>query len=679
MGFTRREFLAMASTGAAAAGLAGCSRAGNSQSNQQSATDDQSSQPDVNLEEFKDLAINMGSWKYDEDNNVYYQLGLAYCLDPATTTYESLAIFVPGDYFKGEKNGNSYTCTVDEKAVVGNFTAATAPVLMPINTATLAAQTSPTAYSYEGLAPYLSAGCIYVYAGFRGRSAGYDTASGKNELFPGGAPWPVVDLKAAIRYLRYNAESLPCDASRIFVFGFGAGGGVSAVLGSSGGSSLYEPYLSSIGAVTHDAKGNAISDAIAGSASWCPVTSYDTADAAYEWSCGQYSTEDTRAEGSWMSGLSTALATSYGEYVNQMDFRGADDEQLTLDETEGGCYTMGSYATALLANIDDAATWFVQNTPFPYTYTPQRVDEPSFPGDPNLLTARAAEAATAGQNLVTGTTSATGTTSTTGTTTTTTTTTVADDGSAAATDAADGTGVTTTAVSAATAAATTVATTTATGATQVQSTIYDSAQTYFSELNADYWWINYNLRKQSVSVSSLRDYAIHLRSAKLKAAPYDRPDRSSRSNQLFGIGEESTLHFDETIGQLIEKNATQFMAATDWVTSYITDWDDDLEKTDSLDTDMATRVSMMNPLYWLSGHYGGYGQASVAPHWRINEGLLDTDASACMAANLVFALSKYDGVADVAYTPVWGQGHVLAERSGSATSNLIQWVIACCG
>ena len=35
-------------------------------------------------------------------------------------------------------------------------------------------------------------------------------------------------------------------------------------------------------------RGAAVSDAIAGSASWCPVTSYDMADAAYEWCQGQY-------------------------------------------------------------------------------------------------------------------------------------------------------------------------------------------------------------------------------------------------------------------------------------------------------------------------------------------------------------------------------------------------------
>ena len=639
MGCTRREFLALASAGTVA-GLAGCVP---SRQTPQTPSDDTSSpDPSVDLSEFESLALDASAWRYDEDNDVYYQLGLTYCLSPATDTYESLAVFVPGAYFSAEKNGDTYTCTVNDKAVVGAFTAATAPVLMPINTGSLAAQSSPTSYAFDGLGPYMDAGCVYVYAGFRGRSAGYDTASGSDELFPGGSPWPVVDLKAAVRYLRYNASRLPCDASRVFVFGFGGGGGASAVLGASGDSELFEPYLTSIGAITHDAEGAAVSDAIAGSASWCPVTSFDTADAAYEWCQGQYATDGTRAEGSWTRLLSQDLAAAYGAWVNEMDLRDADDAQLTLDETETGVYAQGSYADALLDCVNEAATTFVQGTAFPYAYTPQRLEDPTFPGDPNLAATREADVAS----------------------------------STPASEApADGTGE---APATGDAAAQEDASKTLAGVAQVQSTIYDSAQSYFAALNADSWWINYNHRSMSVTVSSLRDFVTRMRPAAQPASPFDLPDRSSRVNQLFGIGEESTLHFDAIAAGLIDANLDTYAACADWPAEEEVAWQEDLEKVDALETDMATRVSLMNPLFWLSGHYDGYGQASVAPHWRINEGLFDTDAPLCTAANIVFALRKYDGVASVSHTPVWGQGHVLAERSGSATSNLISWVTSCC-
>jgi hypothetical protein len=37
-----------------------------------------------------------------------------------------------------------------------------------------------------------------------------------------------------------------------------------------------------------DASGAAISDAVAGSMCWCPITSLDYADEAYEWNMGQF-------------------------------------------------------------------------------------------------------------------------------------------------------------------------------------------------------------------------------------------------------------------------------------------------------------------------------------------------------------------------------------------------------
>ena len=637
MGCTRREFLALASVGSLL-GAAGCTPA--HQDSDAPSRETEAEEP-VDVSKFERLAIDPSAWRHDDENDVYYQLGLTYCLEPSTETYESLAVFVPGAYFTAEKNGDTYTCAVNPKAVVGDFTAATAPILMPINTGALSAQASPTTYGYEGLAPYLDAGCVYVYAGFRGRSAAVDTSSGSDELIAGGAPWPVVDLKAAIRFLRYNSDALPCDANRVYVFGFSAGGGVSAVIGASGDSPLFDPYFASIGAVTHDARGVAVSDAVAGSASWCPVTSYDMADAAYEWCQGQYFDAATRAEGTWTQLLSRDLASSYGSWVNEMDLRDDDDEQLTLDETEAGVYAMGSYATALLREIDDAATYFVQNTAFPYTYTPQRLEDPSFPGDPNLAATRVSE--TASQPSASGSAPSED---------------LAGEGPVAAEDA--------------------LVTSAPLGVVQVQSTIYNSPQSYFSALNSGSWWINYNHRSSSVTVSSLRDFALNVRPAQLDASAFDRPDRSSRSNQLFGIGEESTLHFSAAVRDVVRSGIDVFSSCEDWDPELEEAWEGDLEKVDALETTMERRVSLMNPLTWLSGHYDGYGRSTVAPHWRVNEGLFDTDTSLCTAANVVFALRHYDGVSDVEHTPVWGQGHVLAERSGSATNNLLDWVHSCC-
>lgn len=604
MAFTRKEFLSLSALGAAGT-LAACTP--------QARTSDDTNQPasNVDLEEFKSLNLDMTQWSYDEDNDCYYQLGIQYCTKPASKSVNTLSVFVPGKYLSGKKNGSTYECEVSEKAVVGSFTARTAPIVMPINTATLAPQSAPTSYSYEGLAPYLEAGFVYVYAGFRGRSAGYDSTTGSDELYAGGSPWPAVDFKAAIRYLRYNNELLPCNTSKIFVFGFAAGGGLSAVLGTSGDSPLYTPYLKAVGAATHSEKGEQLSDSIYGSASWCPATSYDLADAAYEWSAGQYAdATDSRAEGVWTQPLSQDLAGAYASFVNNMDLLDSNDSKVSLDETNSGVYTAGSYADLLINELKTSANNFVKDNAFPYTSTPQRLEEPTFPGDPNLATVRGT------------------------------------DNAAPATQ-------------------------------QVQSTIYDTAEHYFGSLNSESIWVVYNLRRQSVELENLRGFSRALRGASLPVGAFDAPDRSTRANQLFGVGEQSTLHFDEQTADLIKKNLDTYMKLADWKSSYANDWTSDLNKADTLENDIPTRVDMFNPLYFTSASYKGYQTASVAPYWRINEGAQNTDTSICTSFNLGLSLKHFSGVSSVDYTLVWDKGHVLAERTGNATANLVSWIVSC--
>lgn len=93
---------------------------------------------------------------------------------------------------------------------------------------------------------------------------------------------------------------------------------------------------------------------------------------------------------------------------------------------------------------------------------------------------------------------------------------------------------------------------------------------------------------------------------------------------------------------------------------------------------MAARVNMFNPLYFLSGSYEGFGTTKVAPYWRINSGIFQTDTSLCTEVNLSLALGQYEGVEEVSFNPVWGQGHVLAENGGAVEKNLLSWITACC-
>ena len=74
--------------------------------------------------------IDMSKWQYNEDDDVYYQIGISYCENPADESYETLAVFVPGAYMTGTDNGDgTYTCELDETAELNGYTAPTSTQL----------------------------------------------------------------------------------------------------------------------------------------------------------------------------------------------------------------------------------------------------------------------------------------------------------------------------------------------------------------------------------------------------------------------------------------------------------------------------------------------------------------------------------------------------------------------
>ena len=74
-------------------------------------------------------------------------------------------------------------------------------------------------------------------------------------------------------------------------------------------------------------------------------------------------------------------------------------------------------------------------------------------------------------------------------------------------------------------------------------------------------------------------------------------------------------------------------------------------------------------------HFEGSG---LFPH---NTGLFQSDTAVTTEANLALALENYDAdgaQVNVDFTTVWGMGNTMAERSGNAADNFIEWVNACC-
>jgi len=72
--------------------------------------------------------IDNTKWQYNEADDVYYQLGISYCENPADATYEELAVIVPAAYMDAAQNADgTYTCTLSKSGEINGYTASTAP------------------------------------------------------------------------------------------------------------------------------------------------------------------------------------------------------------------------------------------------------------------------------------------------------------------------------------------------------------------------------------------------------------------------------------------------------------------------------------------------------------------------------------------------------------------------
>ena len=528
------------------------------------------------------LAFDNAAWQYDETNDIYWQVGVVYVANPASLDYETLGIYVPGAYLEASDNGDgTYTASVKSDAQVGQFTAATAPYVLPVNTPGYSASEAPT-WLADGIASYTQAGMIYLQPGIRGRD---NTIDSLGQEVVGGAPWGVTDLKAAIRYVRYNKDLLPGDTDKIVSFGHSGGGAQSAVLGASGDSTLYNPYLEALGAAMKDKQGNPISDAPYGTMAWCPITSLDYADAAYEWNLGQFADSNTRAEGTFTQALSQDLAKEYANYINQLGLK-HEGQALTLAESSEGIYTQGPYATYLEGVVNQSLNNFLADTSFPYT------SDGAGPGE------------------------------------------------------------------------------------STESVTYETAQAYIDSLNAETQWVTYDAAANRAKISSLADFAKYVKTASKSVPAFDALDRSLAENAVFGVADANELHFDQLVARLLKNNQAKYESLTDWKSQYVTDFESDLAKTDSLGKTIAERQDLYNPMFYLTSAYSGYQTSKPAPHWRIRSGLSQGDTALTVETNLALALENQanGAVKSVDFATVWGQGNTTAERTGHASANFIQWV-----
>lgn len=302
---------------------------------------------DENLYTIKTYTIDKNEYKVRAYENIIY------VANPVDTLYQRLNIYIPLEYYDGvEINGYTIeSAPVFFPNAVGGYMPAEPMMLNNSGNRNIFGQPGPQnipglnsrmlppmpGNDKQGSAIHvaLSRGYIVVSAGARGRSL--KDAQGVNT---GKAPAGLVDLKAAIRYLKYNEKVIPGNQDRIVSNGTSAGGAMSALLGATGNSQDYNPYLEELGAAL-------ATDNIWAVSAYCPIVDLDHADAAYEWQFNGINTfqnrmmdmidgvRDTNKQTDTLSNLqiqaSNDLKYLFPVYLNGLNLKDKNGTTLTLD------------------------------------------------------------------------------------------------------------------------------------------------------------------------------------------------------------------------------------------------------------------------------------------------------------------------------------------------------------
>ncbi|MBQ7697409.1 MAG: carboxylesterase family protein [Paludibacteraceae bacterium] len=221
---------------------------------------------------------------------------LYYVTNVEDSAYQYLNIYVP--------QGADEQTPIFLRTYVGGYMAAKAQ--------------RPKASDASGRA--LQEGYVVVVPGTRGRN------SRVGNTYTGRAPKAILDLKAAIRYLRRFDAQIAGNTERIITDGTSAGGAMSALMGGTGNHPDYEPMLQAMGAADER-------DDVFAAVCFCPITDLDHADMAYEWLYNgtRHLSSNSASGQSSILAVSGELAAQFPAYLESLDLYTPDGTPLRAD------------------------------------------------------------------------------------------------------------------------------------------------------------------------------------------------------------------------------------------------------------------------------------------------------------------------------------------------------------
>ena len=345
---------------------------------------------------------------------------------------------------------------------------------------------------------------------------------------------------------------------------------------------------------------------------WCPITNLTQADLSYEWMMGQFSSEGTRAYGTWTRSLSRDMARAYADSLNRMGLRDEQGNVLTLTQSESGIYMAGPYYDYLKTTIETSLNNFLKDNQFPLTtgQSDFQVDG-AFPG-------QGAQESMGGWTPPKG------------------------------------------------APVMPMA--------QEEPHTYNSAKEYIDALNGDNPWITYDEKTNTATISSVEAFVEHMKQATKSVGAFDDLQKAQAENLLFGNGQNDALHFDGNMTYFMEKRQNTYKNYSDYDDSIRQAYEGDMNNVDALHVDTLTRQLMYDPMTFILVPAGEKKPSTLAKHWRIHTGISQGDTALTTEVNLALALKQRKDVEDVDFAMVWEKKHTMAERTGSSTENFIQWV-----